>query len=160
MLEIVSQFLLVKMQYFYFCGFVRDLPHIGISWFKESCVVLRICIDLYLYVTFRHNLCVFSTIGVYERNLSVIIQHCVKLNINPIACEMNKESMPCDVKMNIWCKLNPTGDLPEARTGHITLYCETDHKVSRAVEWHVDGNKWPCGNRILRSNTAHIRAYF
>jgi len=49
--------------------------------------------------------------------------------------------MPCDVKKNIWCELNPTGDLPEARTGHTALYCETDHKVSRAVEWHVDGNK-------------------
>ena len=144
------------MQYFYLCGFVRDLPHIGISWFKQSCVILHICIEL--YVTCGHNLCVFSIIGICERNLSVIIKHCGKLNINPSACEMNKDSMPCDVKMNVWCKLNPTGDLPEARTGHTALYCQTNNTVRRAVEWHVDGNKWPCGNRILKSNTAHIRA--
>jgi hypothetical protein len=99
--------------------------------------VLHIYFDHYLHVTCSHNLCVFSIIGVYERNLSLIIQHCVHFNINPSACEMNKDSMPCDVKMNVWCKLNPTGDLPEARTGHTALYCETDRKVSRAVEWHV-----------------------
>lgn len=131
----------MNVHYLYFRGFVRDLPHIGISRFKQLCVVLRICTDLYLYVTCGHNLCVFSIIGVYKRNLSVIIQNCVQLNINPSACEMNKDSMPCDVKMNVWCELNPTGDLPEARTGHTALYRETDHKVSRAVEWHVNGNK-------------------
>lgn len=37
--------------------------------------------------------------------------------------------MPCDVKMNVWCKLKPTGVLPEARTGHTALYCQPDHKV-------------------------------
>lgn len=141
MLEVVSQFLLVNMKYFYFCGFVRDLPHIGITWFKQLCVVLSICIDLYHYITCGHNLCVFSIIGVCERNLSVTIKHCVKLNIIPSAYEMNKDSMRSDVKMNVWCQLYPTGDLPGARTGHTALYCKTDHKVSRAVEWHVDGNK-------------------
>jgi len=140
-LEVVSQFLLVNMHYFYLSGFVQDIPHIGISWFKQSCVVLHICIDLYRYVTCGHNLRVFSIIGVYERNLSVIIKHCGKLNINPSACEMNKDGMPCDVKMNVWCELNPTGDLPEARTGHTAVYCETDHKVRQTIERHVGGNK-------------------
>jgi hypothetical protein len=82
----------------------------------------------------------FFVIGVYERNLSVI-KHCVKLNMNPSAYEMTINSMPGDVKMYVWSKLNPTGDLPEPRVGHTALYCKTDHKVSRAIEWHVYGNK-------------------
>jgi hypothetical protein len=65
----------------------------------------------------------------------------MKLNMNPSAYEMNIDSVPGDVKMNIWCELNPTGDLPEPRVGHTALYCKTDHKVSRPIEWHVYGNK-------------------
>jgi len=54
--------------------------------------------------------------------------------MNPSAYEMNVDSSPDGVKMNVWCKLNPTGEVPDSRVGHTALYCKMDHKVSRPVE--------------------------
>jgi hypothetical protein len=62
--------------------------------------------------------------------------------MNPSAYEMSIDSVPGDVEMNIWCKLNPTGDLPEPRVGHTALYCKTDHKVRRQI--YVQKLVTPC----------------
>lgn len=49
--------------------------------------------------------------------------------MNPIECEMTINSLPGDVKINTWCKLIPSGKLPDSRVGHTGLYYKTDHKV-------------------------------
>jgi hypothetical protein len=54
--------------------------------------------------------------------------------MNPSEYEMTVNSLPGDVKINTWCKLIPSGELPHSRVGHTGLYYKTDNKVSIAVE--------------------------
>lgn len=54
--------------------------------------------------------------------------------MNPSAYEINIDSVPGDVKANVWYKLKPAEQFPDARVGHTALYCKTDHEVSRPVD--------------------------
>lgn len=79
--------------------------------------------------------------------------------MNPSECEMTINSLPGDVKINTWCKLNPSGELPDSRVGHTGLYNKTDHKVSRAIEWYAYRNRRISGNTKQMSNEVSVKAH-
>jgi hypothetical protein len=79
--------------------------------------------------------------------------------MNPSECEMTINSSAGDVKINTWCKLIPSGELPDSRVGHTGLYYKTDHKVSRAIEWYAYRNRKISGNRTQRSNKLSVIAH-
>jgi hypothetical protein len=79
--------------------------------------------------------------------------------MNPSECEMTINSLPGDVKINTWCKFNPSGELPDARVGHTGLYYKTDHKVSRAMEWYAYRNRKISDNTTQRSNEVSVKAH-
>jgi hypothetical protein len=78
--------------------------------------------------------------------------------MNPSECEMTVNSLPGDVKINTWCKLIPSGELPHSRVGHTGLYYKTDHKVSRAVEWYAYIKMKISDNRTQRSKDVSIES--
>jgi hypothetical protein len=83
----------------------------------------------------------------------------IPFTMNPSECEMTVNSSPGDVKMNTWCKLIPSGELPHSRVGHTGLHIKRDHKVSREVKWHSCRKRHLSGARIRSSNDTSVNTH-
>lgn len=68
---------------------------------------------------------------------------------------MNVDSKPGEMKANVWCRLTPTGSLPDSRVGHTALYYRKDKKVviiGGATPFSLYNEVW-----ILNLNTLYCK---